>query len=165
MVKICALAGLSHLLKTNFCVLFCFLTSAVTQLSALTLEGRLPGEFFREDNPPRFGAVMSLHSQADSLVVLHTVTHGEDYTVAQQLAKIAKGFKLAPKALQKTGIIEGNLRWLQYSFRKKNGGGFVYITRWHDTIVYLVIFNLQYDALARDLPYIDRYVKILLVRD
>lgn len=153
------------MLKTNFCVLLFLLVPAATALSAITLEGRLPGEFFREDNPPRFGAVMSLHSNADSLVVLHAVNHGENFTVSQQLAKIAKGFKLPPKALEKTGVIEGNLRWLQYSFRKKAGGGFVYITRTGDTIVYLVIFNLHYDALARDLPYIDRYVKILQVRD
>lgn len=153
------------MLKTKFCILLCFLVSAAPGLAAITVEGRLPGEFFREDNPPRFGAVMSLHSNADSLVVLHTVNHGANYTVSQQLAKIAKGFKLPPKALTKTGIIEGNLRWLQYSFRKKAGGGFVYITRSQDTIIYLVIFNLHYDALARDLPFIDRYVKLLLVRD
>ncbi len=131
---------------------------------AITLEGRLPGEFFREDNPPRFGAVMSFHSNGDSLVVLHTVNKGTQYTVAQQLAKIARGFKLPSKALEKMGIIEGNLRWLQYSFKKKSGGGFVYITRSRETIIYLVIFNLQYSALARDLPYIDRYLKQLQIQ-
>ena len=108
---------------------------------------------------------MSFHSTGDSLVVLHTVNNGASFTVAQQLAKIARGFKLPVKALEKIGMLEGNLRWLQYSFRKKGGGGFVYITRSQDTIIYLVIFNLHYDALSRDLPYIDRYLKILQVRD
>lgn len=107
---------------------------------------------------------MSFHSHADSLVVLHTINKGSGYTVAQQLEKIARGFKLPAKALEKMGIIEGNLRWLQYSFKKKTGGGFVYITRSRDTIIYLVIFNLQYGALARDLPYVDRYVKQLQVQ-
>lgn len=132
-------------------------------LPALTIEGRLPGELFREDNPPRFGAVMSFHSTGDSLVVLHTVNNGPNFSVAQQLAKIAKGFKLSTKALEKIGILEGNLRWLQYTFRKKSGGGFVYITRSKDTIIYLVVFNLHYDALSRDLPYVDRYLKTLRI--
>lgn len=130
----------------------------------VTLEGRLPGEFFREDNPPRFGALMSFHSSSDSLVVLHAVNNGANFTVALQLEKIAKGFKVPAKSLEKLGVIEGSLRWLQYSFRKKNGGGFIYITRSENTIIYLVIFNLKYDALARDLPYIDRYIKLLQVR-
>lgn len=134
-------------------------------LVPLTIEGRLPGDLFREDNPPRFGAIMSLHSTADSLIVLHAVNHGSSYTVAQQLTKIAKGFKVSPKALDKIGVLEGNMRWLQYSFRKKTGGGFVYITRSQDTIIYLVVFNLQYDALSRDLPYVDRYLKILRITD
>jgi hypothetical protein len=133
-------------------------------LLPVTLEGRLPGEFFREDNPPRFGAVMSFHSSSDSLVVLHAVNNGEKFTVAQQLTKIAKGFKVPAKSLEKLGMIEGSLRWLQYAFHKKDGGGFIYITRSENTIIYLVIFNLKYDALARDLPYIDRYVKMLHVQ-
>lgn len=152
------------MLKNRSAQFLLFFTLALSPVFALTLEGRLPGEFFREDNPPRFGAVMSFHSNADSLVVLHTVNKGSEYTVAQQLGKIARGFKLPAKALEKMGIIEGNLRWLQYSFKKKAGGGFVYITRSRETIIYLVIFNLQYGALARDLPYIDRYVKLLQVQ-
>ncbi len=153
-----------RLRKTNGTQLLFALLFLLGPIQSLTLEGRLPGEYFREDNPPRFGAVMSFHSTSDSLVMLHTVNKGSDYTVAEQLTKIAKGFKLPAKALQKMGVIEGNLRWLQYSFRKKDGGGFVYITRSHDSIVYLVIYNLQYDALARDLPYIDRDLKLLQVQ-
>lgn len=164
MEKTCVSAGRLPLLKIRSCAAILFFALAFFSSEAITLEGRLPGDFFREDNPPRFGAVMSFHSHADSLVVLHTVNKGSDFTVAQQLEKIARGFKLPAKALEKMGVIEGNLRWLQYSFRKKAGGGFIYITRSHETIIYLVIFNLKYDALARDLPYIDRYIKQLQVQ-
>lgn len=131
------------------------------QLSAIEITGRLPGSQFREDNPPRFGAVMSLVSRVDSVVVLHAVVNKPRLTIADQLKQIAKGFKLPVKALTKLDMIEGTHRWLQYSFRKKNGGGFVYITRVENDFIYLVIFNLSFDALANDLPYIDRYVQQL----
>lgn len=131
------------------------------QLSAIEITGRLPGSQFREDNPPRFGAVMSLVSRVDSVVVLHAVVNKPRLTIANQLKQIAKGFKLPVKALTKLDMIEGTHRWLQYSFRKKNGGGFVYITRVENDFIYLVIFNLSFDALANDLPYIDRYVQQL----
>lgn len=142
-----------------------FVCVSLLPLSALTLEGRLPGEYFREDNPARFGALMSFHSYSDSIVVLHTVNKGARYTIAQQLEKIARGFKVPVKSLEKIGLIEGPMRWLQYSFHKKGGGGFVYITRTENTILYLVIFNLHFEALARDLPYVDRYLKNLRVSD
>ena len=131
------------------------------RLSAIEITGRLPGSQFREDNPPRFGAVMSLVSRVDSVVVLHAVVNKPRLTIADQLKQIAKGFKLPVKALTKLDMIEGTHRWLQYSFRKKNGGGFVYITRVENDFIYLVIFNLSFDALANDLPYIDRYVQQL----
>lgn len=131
------------------------------QVSAVEITGRLPGSQFREDNPPRFGAVMSLVSRVDSVVVLHAVVNKPRLTIADQLKQIAKGFKLPVKALTKLDMIEGTHRWLQYSFRKKNGGGFVYITRVENDFIYLVIFNLSFDALANDLPYIDRYVQQL----
>jgi len=131
------------------------------QLSAIEITGRLPGSQFREDNPPRFGAVMSLVSRVDSVVVLHAVVNKPRLTIADQLKHIAKGFKLPVKALTKLDMVEGTHRWLQYSFRKKNGGGFVYITRVENDFVYLVIFNLSFGALANDLPYIDRYIQQL----
>jgi len=136
-----------------------------TTLPAIEISGRLPGSQFREDNPPRFGAVMSLVSRVDSLVVLHAVVNKPGNTIAQQLKRIAAGFKVAPKSLTKHDMIEGAHRWLQYSFEKKQGGGFIYITRTGDTIVYLVIFNLTYDALSIDLPYIDRYIQQLVLSD
>jgi hypothetical protein len=125
----------------------------------------LPGEHFREDNPPRFGALMSFVSSADSIIVLHLKAIKNNYTIAHELKKIATGFKIKPAAMEKIGLVEGNMRWLQYTFHKQSGGGFVYITRREDWIVYLVIFNLKYDTLSRDLPYIDRYVKQLQITD
>jgi len=129
---------------------------------ALEIEGRLPGEFFREDNPARFGAQMSLVSTNDSVVLLHAIAVKPSFTIAEQLKKIARGFKIPPSTLKKQDLIEGNFRWLQYSFTKKNStGGFVYITRHENWIVYLVIFNIHADRIASDLPYIERYVKQL----
>ena len=63
------------------------------QVSAVEITGRLPGSQFREDNPPRFGAVMSLVSRVDSVVVLHAVVNKPRLTIADQLTHIAKGFK------------------------------------------------------------------------
>lgn len=151
-------------IRKSLCILISYALS-LHSASGLTLEGRLPGEFFREDNPPRFGALISFNSTSNSVVVLHAVNHGPDYSVAAQLAKIAKGFKVPQKTLTKIGAIEGHERWLQYTFRKQKGGGVIYVTRSRDTIIYLVIFNLKYDALSHDLPYIDRYLKILQVRE
>jgi len=137
------------------------LLSFSASLSAIEITGRLPGNQFREDNPPRFGAVMSLVSRVDSLVVLHAVVNKPEITIADQLKRIAKGFRLPVKALQKLDMIEGTHRWLQYSFHKKEGGGFVYITRIENDIIYLVIYNLRFEALSNDLPYIDRYIQQL----
>jgi hypothetical protein len=132
---------------------------------SVTLEGRLPGERFREDNPPRFGALMSFVSKVDSVVVVHAKVEKPDYTVAKQLEKIAKGFKIKPSALEKVALVEGTMRWLQYTFRKKEAGGFVYVTRKENRFIYLVIFNLRYDVLSRDMPYIDRYIKQLNLKE
>lgn len=134
-------------------------------LAAVTIEGRLPGEFFREDNPARFGALMSFVSTSDSIVVLHLKAVNPRYAIAQELRKISASFKVKFSALEKIGLIEGNMRWLQYSFHKKDGGGFVYITRYQDWIAYLVIFNLRYETLSHDLPYIDRYIRQLTIKD
>lgn len=134
-------------------------------LAAVTIAGRLPGEFFREDNPPRYGALMSFVSSADSVIVLHLKSVKPEYTISQELKKISNGFKVRPAALEKLGLVEGTMRWLQYTFHKKTGGGFIYITRHQNWIVYLVIFNLKYDTLARDLPYIDRYIRQLQIND
>lgn len=138
-----------------------FLCFTSLPLAAIEISGRLPGSQFREDNPPRFGAVMSLVSRVDSVVVLHAVVNKPQLTIAEQLKRIAKGFKVPVKALTKLDMVEGTHRWLQYSFHKKDGGGFVYITRVENDIVYLVIFNLRFDALSNDLPYIDRYIQQL----
>jgi hypothetical protein len=144
------------------CIAVCI---SLVPLFPLTLEGRLPGEHFREDNPPRFGAVMSFVSQSDSVVVLHTKAEKPEFTIAKQLARIAQGFKIKPGALEKVGLVEGNLRWLEYTFRKKSGGGILYITRQQNRFIYLVIFNLQYEVLNRDLPYINRYIKQLQLKE
>lgn len=132
-------------------------------LPAIELQGRLPGEQFREDNPPRYGAVMSFVSAADSVVMLHAKDAAANFAIADQLKRIAKGFKVPATALEKLGLVEGNTRWLQYSFRKQRGGGYIYITRKDQWIVYLVIFNLRYETLSIDLPYIDRYIRQLVI--
>ncbi len=108
---------------------------------------------------------MSFVSKIDSVVVVHAKIEKPDYTVAKQLEKIAKGFKIKPSALEKVSLIEGTMRWLQYKFRKKEAGGFVYITRQENRFIYLVIFNLRYETLSRDLPYIDRYIKQLQLKE
>lgn len=130
---------------------------------AITVEGRLPGEYFREDNPPRFGALMSFISTADSAVFLHGRAVTEDFTIAQELRRIMKGFKVPYQNLEKIGLLEGETRWLQYTFRKKSGGGFLYITRRDNWILYLVIFNLKYNRLSRELPFVDRYLRQLKI--
>lgn len=132
---------------------------------ALVVEGRLPGERFREDNPPRFGALMSFTSLADSAVFLHGREVRPDYTIAQELKRIAKSLKLPTAALERAGLVEGEVRWLQYTFRKKDGGGFLYITRRDNWIFYLVIFNLRYERLSADLPDIERYLQKLRIGD
>jgi hypothetical protein len=144
-------------------LVICFILIAA--LDAVTLEGRLPGEFFREDNPPRYGTQMSFVSRRGATVLLHAITVSPEFTVAKQLEKIAHGFRVKAGALKKTALIEGSLRWLQYAFHKKKGGGFVYITRRENLIIYVVLFNLDYDALSGDLPYINRYVKELRVSE
>lgn len=131
----------------------------------MTLEGRLPGEYFREDNPPRFGAIMSFTSRVDSSILLHVRSEKPEFTIAKQLARIARGLKIKPAELEKTRLIEGEMRWLQYTFRKKSGGGFVYITRQENRYIYLVIFNMRYEALPRDLPHIDRYIQQLQIKE
>lgn len=131
----------------------------------LTLEGRLPGDYFREDNPPRFGAVMSFVSRLESTILLHVISEKPEFTIAKQLGRIARGLKIRPEELEKTRLIEGELRWLQYTFHKKKGGGFVYITRRENRFIYLVIFNMQYEALSRDLPHIDRYIQQLQIKE
>lgn len=149
--------GLCNLLKISFVFLF-----FLSQNAAIEIEGRLPGEFFREDNPARFGAVMSLTSVNDSMVLLHVTAVKPDFTIAQQLRKIARGFKIGPNELKKQTLVEGNLRWLQYFFQKKNkSGGFVYITRNENWLVYLIIFNVHAERLASDLPFIERYIQQL----
>jgi hypothetical protein len=136
----------------------------LTQLAALppiTLSGRLPGEHFKEDNPPRYGAITSLVSTSDSVVMLHAQPAAVDFTIADQIKKILRAFKIQQNNLEKLSIIEGEMRWLEYTFRKANGGGFLYITREGNWIIYLLVFNLSYDALFNDLPHILRYVRLL----
>lgn len=125
----------------------------------------MPGEYFREDNPPRFGAVMSFVSRVESTILLHVRSEKPEFTIAKQLGRIARGLKIKPEELQKTRLIEGEMRWLQYTFRKKSGGGYVYITRQQNRFIYLIIFNLQYDALPRDIPHIDRYIQQLQIKE
>lgn len=125
----------------------------------------MPGEYFREDNPPRFGAVMSFVSRVESTILLHVRNEKPEFTIAKQLGRIARGLKIKPEELQKTRLIEGEMRWLQYTFRKKSGGGYVYITRQQNRFIYLIIFNLQYDALPRDIPHIDRYIQQLQIKE
>lgn len=106
---------------------------------------------------------MSFVSAADSVVMLHAKDAAANFAIADQLKRIAKGFKVPATALEKLGLVEGNTRWLQYSFRKQRGGGYIYITRKDQWIVYLVIFNLRYETLSIDLPYIDRYIRQLVI--
>jgi hypothetical protein len=134
-------------------------------LTAIVVEGRLPGEHFREDNPPRFGALMSFTSSADSVVFLHGREVAPHYTIAQELRRITKGLKLPHTSLEKIGMLEGETRWLQYTFRKGEGGGFLYVTRRENWILYLLVFNLQYERLSRDLPYLHRYLRQLKIHD
>lgn len=156
----------SALQKTKFPLrIFIYLVCCSFPLTAVTIEGRLPGEHFREDNPPRFGALMSFVSSSDSIIVLHLKAVKPGYKIAEELKKISSGFKIRPSMLEKLGLIEGTMRWLQYTFHKKNGGGFVYITRHHDWIAYLVIFNLNYETLSNDLPFVDRYIKQLQINE
>lgn len=108
---------------------------------------------------------MSFVSSGDSIIVLHLKVVKPEYTIAQELKKIAAGFKIKPAAIEKLGLIEGSTRWLQYTFHKKAGGGFLYITRHQDWIAYIVIFNLRYDTLSHDLPYIERYIRQLQISD
>ena len=144
----------------------CCITLLLTRApAALTLEGRLPGDQFKEDNPPRFGALMSFQSRSNAMVALHAVNRGADYAIAQQLARIERGFKLPAGALKKTDRLDGALRWLQYEFLKKPGKGIVYITRSGNTILYLLIYNAKPGALAYDLPYIERYLRVLQVKE
>lgn len=132
---------------------------------ALVIEGRLPGERFREDNPPRFGALMSFTSLADSAVFLHGREVRPDYTIAQELKRIAKSLKLSTSAIERAGFVEGETRWLQYTFRKKDSGGFLYITRRDNWIFYLIIFNVRYARLSADLPEIERYLRQLRITE
>ena len=133
--------------------------------AAIVVEGRLPGDQFREDNPPRFGALMSFTSNADSAVLLHGREVAPAYTIAQELKRITKGLKVPHASLQKLDMLEGETRWLQYTFRKGKGGGFLYVTRRENWILYLLVFNLRYERLSRELPYIDRYLRQLKIGD
>ena len=108
---------------------------------------------------------MSFVSRVDSVIIVQAKVERPETTIAMQLERIARGFKVKPAALEKTRLIEGTMRWLQYTFKKKEGGGFIYITRRENRFIYLVIFNLQYDALSRDLPYIDRYIQELDLKE
>lgn len=108
---------------------------------------------------------MSFVSVSDSVIVMRINAIKPDHTIAHELKKIAQGFKLKVSALEKVGLVEGTMRWLQYTFHKKAGGGFIYITRRENWVVYLVIFNLKYETISMDLPYIDRYVKQLQLTD
>ncbi|GAB4422962.1 MAG: hypothetical protein OHK0011_02530 [Turneriella sp.] len=134
-------------------------------VAALVVESRLPGEHFREDNPPRFGALMSFTSSAASAVFLHGREVAPQYTIAQELRRITKSLKVPHASLQKIGMLEGETRWLQYTFRKGEGGGFLYVTRRENWILYLLVFNLKYDRLSRELPYVDRYLRQLKITD
>lgn len=132
----------------------------------MTLEGRLPGERFLEDNPPRFGAVMSFVSRSHSLVLVDARVEKPNYIIAKLLNKIARSFKINRKELKKVTLVEGEMRWLQYTFRKGAGGGFFYVTRQENVFVYVLIYNFSYDALANDMPFVDRYIQELqLVND
>lgn len=149
-----------RLLKTN--LLLC-LSLLVAPVAAIVVEGRLPGEYFREDNPPRFGALMSFTSSADSAILLHGREVAPTYTIAQELKRITKSLKVPRPSLEKLGMLEGETRWLQYTFRKGEGGGFLYVTRRENWILYLLVFNLRYDRLSRELPYVDRYLRQLKI--
>ncbi len=140
-------------------------TLLAAPLAAIVVEGRLPGELFTEDNPPRFGALMSFTSRADSAVLLHAREVAPDYTIAQELKRIAKSLKVKRQSLEKLGLVEGEIRWLQYTFRKGDGGGFLYVTRRENWILYLLVFNLKYERLSHELPYVDRYLRQLKISE
>lgn len=112
---------------------------------------------------------MSFTSNADSAVLLHGREVAPTYTIAQELKRITKGLKVPHAALQKLGMLEGETRWLQYTFRKGKGGGggggFLYVTRKENWILYLLVFNLKYERLSRELPYIHRYLRQLKISD
>lgn len=148
-----------NLPKSKFGLLLLILFTA--PLAGITITGRLPGNRFKEDNPPRFGATMSFLSKADSVVWLQVRHVQPNDSIADELKRIAKGLKLKNHALIKLGLVEGTNRWLQYSFKKARGGGFIFITRKDNWIIYLVIFNLNGSTLSVDMPYIERYVKEL----
>lgn len=145
--------------------IFLWLYFAIPPLAAIVVEGRLPGDRFKEDNPPRFGALMSFTSSADSAVLLHGRLVAADHTIAKELKRITTSLKVPHRTLEKIGILDGETRWLQYSFRKGEGGGFLYVTRRQNWIVYLLVFNLRFDRVALELPYIERYLKQLKIRD
>lgn len=151
------------LLRKIKLILGIFLIAA--PVAAIVVEGRLPGDQFREDNPPRFGALMSFTSSADSAVFLHGREVAPHYTIAQELRRITKSLKVPHKSLERLGMLEGETRWLQYTFRKGEGGGFLYVTRLENWIIYLLVFNLKYDRLSRELPFLDRYLRQLKITD
>ncbi|MBV6492577.1 MAG: hypothetical protein LDLANPLL_00572 [Turneriella sp.] len=106
---------------------------------------------------------MSFVSRAHSIVLVNAQHEKKDYTIAKLLNKIAKSLKIKRKNLEKLSFVDGNMRWLQYTYRKKAGGGFLYITRHEDVFVYVLIFNFNYSALANDLPFIERYIQELSI--
>lgn len=108
---------------------------------------------------------MSFTSSADSAVFLHGREVAPQYTIAQELRRITRSLKVPHTSLEKLGILEGETRWLQYTFRKGEGGGFLYVTRRENWILYLLVFNLKYDRLSRELPYLDRYLRQLKITD
>lgn len=152
------------LIRLTLYLLSCLLLLAAPA-AAIVVEGRLPGDMFKEDNPPRFGALMSFTSTADSAVLLHGREVAPAYTIAQELKRITKSLKVPHASLQKLDMLEGETRWLQYTFRKGDGGGFLYVTRQANWILYLLVFNLRYERLSRELPYIDRYLRQLKISD
>lgn len=156
------MAELLLLRKIKLILGLCLIAAPV---AAIVVEGRLPGDQFREDNPPRFGALMSFTSGADSAVLLHGREVAPHYTIAQELRRITKSLRVPHPSLRRLGMLEGETRWLQYTFRKGEGGGFLYVTRRENWILYLLIFNLKYDHLSRELPFIDRYLQQLKITD
>lgn len=106
---------------------------------------------------------MSFTSSADSAILLHGREVAPTYTIAQELKRITKSLKVPRPSLEKLGMLEGETRWLQYTFRKGEGGGFLYVTRRENWILYLLVFNLRYDRLSRELPYVDRYLRQLKI--
>ncbi|MCX7633577.1 MAG: hypothetical protein N2Z22_09630 [Turneriella sp.] len=135
---------------------------AIFPLVAITVEGRLPGEFFDEDNPPRFGSIMSFSSRSGSTLLLYTRKVQPEYTIAAELQRLRKSMKF--KTFSKDGILEGEIRWLRYAYLKEEGAGWIFITRRDNWLVYLIVFNPHREFLAAELPWIERYLRQLKIQ-